>query len=132
MQPPKFFGGEGLSGLGFRLTVKTVHRSRTQIRCGFLSKLGMIRHLMDGLAWALKKGVASCDKLRVGACSLRSGDALMGLPAAGNTCSAPSEGWEPPERKHPSRGRKRNQPRFPEVAASEKGRVQTEPARETV
>ena len=42
----------------------------------------MIRHLMDGLAWALMKGVASCDKLRVGACSLRSGDSLMGPPAA--------------------------------------------------
>jgi hypothetical protein len=43
----------------------------------------MIRHLKDGLAWALMKGVASCDKLRVGARSLRSGDALIGLPAAG-------------------------------------------------
>jgi hypothetical protein len=45
----------------------------------------MIRHLKDGLAWALMKGVASCDKLRVGARSLRSGDALMGLPTTGNT-----------------------------------------------
>jgi len=49
----------------------------------------MIRHLTDGLAWALMKGVASCDKLRVGAGSLRSGDSLMGPPAAGYTCSAP-------------------------------------------
>jgi hypothetical protein len=43
----------------------------------------MIRHLKDGLAWALMKDVASCDKLRVGARSLRSGDILIGLPAAG-------------------------------------------------
>src|SRR5438093_13293081 len=42
--------------------------------------LGMIRHLKDGSAWALTKGVASCDKLRVGARSLRSGDSRMGLP----------------------------------------------------
>ena len=75
-----------MSGLA-RLTVTTMHRPSTQNRCGFLSKLGMIRHLMDGLAWALTKGVASCDMLRVGARSLRSGDALMGLPAAGNTAA---------------------------------------------
>jgi len=49
----------------------------------------MIRRLTDGLAWALKKGVASCDTLRVGACDLRSGDARMGLLAAGNTCGTP-------------------------------------------
>jgi len=29
--------------------------------------------------------VASCDKPRVGACSLRSGDSPMGLPAAINS-----------------------------------------------
>jgi hypothetical protein len=69
------------------LTVTTVHRPSTLIRCGFLSKLGMIRHLKDGLAWALMKGVASCDKLRVGARGLRSGDALMGLPVAGYTAT---------------------------------------------
>ncbi len=49
----------------------------------------MIRHLRDGLAWALKKGVASCDKLRVGASGLRSGDARIGLPATENICGAP-------------------------------------------
>jgi len=49
----------------------------------------MIRHLKDGLAWALKKGVASCDMLRVAACRLRSGDTRMGLPAADDTCGAP-------------------------------------------
>jgi len=49
----------------------------------------MIRHLKDGLAWALKKGVASCDMLRVAACRLRSGDPRIGLPAAGDTCGAP-------------------------------------------
>jgi len=36
---------------------------------------------VDGLAWVPMKGVASCDKPRVGACGLRSEDALMGLPA---------------------------------------------------
>jgi len=37
---------------------------------------------VDGLAWALMKGVASCDKPRVGACSLRSEDTLIGLPVS--------------------------------------------------
>ncbi len=63
----------------------------------------MIRHLTNGLAWALKKGVASCDKLRVGASGLRSGDALMGLPVAENICDAPHGERKPSERKHPSR-----------------------------
>ena len=67
----------------------TMHRPRTLNECGFQSKFGMIRHLTDGLAWALKKGVASCDMLRVAACRLRSGDTRMGLPAAGDTCGAP-------------------------------------------
>jgi len=92
----------------------------------------MIRRLTDGLAWALRKGVASCDKLRVGACSLRSGGARIGLPAAGDTCGTPVWEREPLERKHPSRERKRNQLRFPDVAASGKGRVQTEPVWETM
>ena len=67
----------------------TMHRSRTLNECGFQSKFGMIRHLTDGLAWALKKGVASCDMLRVAACRLRSGDTRMGLPAVDDTCGAP-------------------------------------------
>ncbi len=54
--------------------------------------LGMIRHLKDGSAWALTKGVASCDKLRVGARSLRSGDSRMGLPTPGDTWGTPI--WE--------------------------------------
>jgi len=37
----------------------------------------MLRHLTNGLAWAQKKGVASCDMLRVGASNLRSGDTRM-------------------------------------------------------
>jgi len=49
----------------------------------------MINHLTDDLAWALKKGVASCDMLRVAACRLRSGDPLMGLPAVDDICGAP-------------------------------------------
>jgi len=39
----------------------------------------MISHLKDGWTWELKKDVASCDMLRVGACSPRSGDLLMRL-----------------------------------------------------
>ena len=83
MQPPKYFLEVKGRVSSFRLTVKTMHRPSTEIRCEFLSKLSMIRHLTDGLAWALRKDVASCDKLRVGARSLRSGDVLIGLPAAG-------------------------------------------------
>lgn len=42
----------------------------------------MIRHLENGLAQAPKKGVASCDKPRVGASILRSEDPRIGyLPA---------------------------------------------------
>src|SRR5439155_1798812 len=74
--------------------------------------LGMIRHLKDGSAWALTKGVASCDKLRVGARSLRSGDSRMGLPTPGDTWGTPIWEGEPAERKHPSRRWRRNQLRF--------------------
>ena len=58
---------------------------------------------------------------RVGACSLRTGGTRMGLP---RICSFTER--EPPERKHLSRGRKRNQHGIPLVAASEMGKVQTE------
>jgi hypothetical protein len=68
-----------------------VQRPLTQYECGF-PRLGMIRHLTDGLAWALKKGVASSDMLRVGACSLRSGGTLMGLPAVKNIRGTPTVG----------------------------------------
>ena len=70
-----------------------VQRPLTQYECGF-PRLGMIRHLTDGLAWAPRKGVASSDMLRVGARSLRSGDALMGLPAVKDICGTPSLGEE--------------------------------------
>jgi len=63
---------------------------------------------------------------RVGACSLRTGDTWMGLP---RICSFTER--EPPERKHLSRGRKRNQHGIPLVAASEMGKVQTESRKET-
>ncbi len=39
-----------------------------------------IRHLTDGLAWAPRKAVASCDKPGVGACCLRTQDCRIGLP----------------------------------------------------
>ena len=68
----------------------------------------MIRHLVDSLAQTLMKGVASCDKPRVGACSLRSEDSSMGPPDVSELTS-PRKGREPPERKHLSKGRKRNQ-----------------------
>jgi len=38
--------------------------------------------LVDSSAQTPKKGVASCDKPRVGACSLRSEDPSIGLPGA--------------------------------------------------
>ena len=72
------------------IMMNTVHRPLTLDECGFHSKFDMISHLKDGLAWALKKGVASCDMLRVAACRLRSGDTRIGLPAAGDTCGAPT------------------------------------------
>jgi hypothetical protein len=34
-----------------------------------------VRHLVDGSAWVPKKGVASCDKPGLGACSRRPPDA---------------------------------------------------------
>ena len=64
---------------------------------------------------------------RVGACSLRTGDASMGLPTVPlRSHGAPLWEREPPERKHLSRGRKRNQHGIPLLAASETGKVQTE------
>jgi hypothetical protein len=58
--------------------------------------LGMIRRLTNGSAWALTKGVASCDKLRVGARGLRSGDTRMGLPTTGHTVELPYGRRNPP------------------------------------
>ena len=90
----------------------------------------MIRHLEDGLAQALMKGVASCDKPRVGACILRSEDARIGYPLTAclvYAAGTPARVGKPAGRKHPSRRRKRNQPRFPELSAREKGIAQTEP-----
>src|SRR6266516_3905723 len=60
------------------------------------------------------KGAACCDKLRVGARSLRSGDSRMGLPTPGDTWGTPIWEGEPAERKHPSRRWRRNQLRFPD------------------
>jgi len=67
--------------------------------------------MVDGLAWVAKKGVASCDKLRGGACSLRSGDARMGsnltrLPQGVLSFREERKPWG---RKHLSTTRKRNQ-----------------------
>ena len=68
---------------------------------------------------------------RVSACSLRTEDTQMRLltELARVRCSFTER--EPPERKHLSRGRKRNQHGIPLVAASELGIVQTESHKET-
>jgi len=87
----------------------------------------MINHLKDGLAWALKKGVASCDMLRVAACRLRSGDTRIGLPAAGDTCGAPTWSGNLPNGSIQV-GEEEIPIGIPLVAASEEGRAQTEPA----
>ena len=63
-----------------------------------------------------KKDVTSCDKLRGAANERRSADVRMGKPG-GAILRQPAlnqigVGGEPPELKHLSRARKRNQPRF--------------------
>lgn len=66
----------------------------------------------------------------VSASSLRTKDTRMRLLIIRkDVCSFTER--EPPERKHLSRGRKRNQHGIPLVAASEMGTVQTESRRET-
>ena len=57
----------------------------------------------------------------------------MGLPTMvpSGTVVLPKREREPPELKHLSRGRKRNQNGIPSLAASEKGRVQIESHEET-
>ena len=98
----------------------TMHRPRTLNECGFQSKFGMIRHLTDGLAWALKKGVASCDMLRVAACRLRSGDPRIGLPAADNIYGTPIWRGNLPNGSIPvGRGRETN--RYPLSSSERRG-----------
>ena len=59
------------------------------------------------------KDVISCDKLRGAANELRSGDFRMGKPTARYpVLNQIGTGREPPELKHLSRARKRNQQRF--------------------
>ena len=56
----------------------------------------------------------------------------MGLPITVlRNRDTPYQEGEPPELKHLSRGRKRNQHGIPLLAASEEGKVQTESFRET-
>jgi hypothetical protein len=70
-------GDEGLED-SREILDEAVHRLPTPtVGPGFAD---ILRCLVDGLAWVLMKGVASCDKPRVGACSPRSEDARMGLP----------------------------------------------------
>ena len=71
-----------------------------------------------GMPWHQEpmKDVTSCDKLRGAANRLRSGDFRMGKPGTAILCQPALNkigvGGEPPELKHLSRARKRNQPRF--------------------
>ena len=71
-----------------------------------------------GMPWHQepKKDVTSCDKLRGGAHIRRSADFRMGEPGRAILCQRALNKigvrGEPPELKHLSRARKRNQPRF--------------------
>ena len=65
-------------------------------------------HVMDALLWVPMKVVTSSEMLRVGACSHGSSDYLMGLPNKLRFV-IPVMVWEPAERKHLSRRRKRKQ-----------------------
>ncbi len=56
-----------------------------------------------------KKDVISCDKLRVGANNLRSGDLRMGQPPWMKSRDPDLSGGEPGELKHLSNRRKRKQ-----------------------
>src|SRR6266516_4405967 len=76
--------------------------------------LGMIRHLTNGSAWALTKGVASCDMLRVGARGLRSGDTRMGLPTTGHTVVLPYGRRNPPNVSIPVGGGRETKMGFPD------------------
>ena len=68
-----------------------------------------------GMPWHQEpmKDVISCEKLRGAANELRSGDIRMGKPTARYRILNQIGIWgEPPELKHLSRARKRNQKRF--------------------
>ena len=81
-------------------------------------KVGQAEKSARGMPWHQepKKDVISCDKLRGGANNRRSGDFRMGKPGRAILCQPALNqigvGGEPPELKHLSRARKRNQPRF--------------------
>ncbi len=55
------------------------------------------------------KDVTSCEKLRVGANNLLSGDVRMGQPSRLKTCYLDLSGSQPSELKHLSSWRKREQ-----------------------
>ena len=63
----------------FTLTMNTMHRLNVN-QTSTPSKPDMPRRLVDSSARTPTKGVTSCDKPRVGACSRRSEDSRMGLP----------------------------------------------------
>ena len=77
--------------------------------------LGQAKKSARGMPWHQEpmKDVISCDKLRGAANELRSGDFRMGKPTARYpVLNQIGTGREPPELKHLSRARKRNQPRL--------------------
>lgn len=121
-----------LTQAGIQMTPRTNKQRRTHTKGfspnanGHHQRPNILRRLENGSAWTLKKGAASGETPRVDACSHRTGDAWMRLLIRlfGVRCSLMER--EPPERKHLSRGRKRNQNGIPIVAASETGTVQTE------
>ena len=82
------------------------------------SLIGQAIKSARGMPWHQEptKDVTSCDKLRGGANIRRSGDFRMGKPGSAIHCQPALNkigvGGEPPELKHLSRARKRNQQRF--------------------
>ena len=80
-----------------------------------LPKIGQANKGARGMPWHQEpmKDVISCDKLRGAANKLRSGDFRMGKPTARYLIlNKIGIRGEPPELKHLSRARKRNQQRF--------------------
>ena len=80
-----------------------------------LPKIGQANKGARGMPWHQEpmKDVISCDKLRGAANKLRSGDFRMGKPTVRYLIlNKIGIRGEPPELKHLSRARKRNQQRF--------------------
>ena len=94
-----------------------LNRRREQLRNRLFYE-GQANKSARGMPWHQEpmKDVTSCDKLRGAAHKLRSQDFRMGKPGRALLCQPALNqigvGGEPPELKHLSRARKRNQQRF--------------------